>query len=200
MAATTKDGATKMVYPTPLYDGHTLLEPDSEFLELTLENVLFINDTVQELHEVSHMFSTKSIKNDAKGIKQFLKEIIRRSDCDRASIRLAVRYCRNIYGSFGSRTGNTGTLEFSHCVKRVFLSCLIITHKFINDSSFSMSSWSLISGLSKKDLSSMERWCLIKLDYNLYVPLETVSNPTVTKKRARSSSHEEQYAVKKLYA
>lgn len=99
---------------------------------------------------------------------KFLTEVLKRSKSNKLITILSCQYFKKIYQNLNESNINTNELpQFAKCSKRIFLSCLILSHKFINDNTFSMKTWSSISGLNSKDLSTMERWCLSKLDYNL---------------------------------
>lgn len=118
--------------------------------------------------EISRPLSNNKIDNSPQNILKFLNEVFKRSKCSKENAVLATFYFQKIYQS---NIGDEPSLpEFSRCSKRIFLSCLILSHKFLNDNTYSMKNWQIISGLHAKDLSLMERWCLGKLDYQLAVP------------------------------
>lgn len=119
---------------------------------------------------LSKMTSSKNI-NDSKinnsviSIKSFLIEILRRSKCNKNVVILATYY----FDKLLSENDYELFPVFAKCAKRIYLIYLIIAHKFLNDNTFSMKTWSNISGLNQKNLTDMERWCLNKLNYNLFI-------------------------------
>ncbi|QLQ80939.1 hypothetical protein HG537_0E02940 [Torulaspora globosa] len=110
--------------------------------------------------------STEKIRNEAVSVSSFVREVLKRSKSNTKSTVLAFTYFNKVYDSQSVRDKLP---EFARCSKRVFLSCLILANKFLNDNSFTMKTWSMISGLKQKDLCLMERWCLDRLDYKLLV-------------------------------
>lgn len=110
--------------------------------------------------------STDKIKNEVKSVGSFVREVLRRSESNTKITVLAFTYFNKVYDGQSSRDKLP---EFARCSKRIFLGCLILAHKFLNDNSFTMKTWNMISGLKQKDLCLMERWCLDRLDYKLLV-------------------------------
>ncbi|CAI4039448.1 hypothetical protein SMKI_08G1140 [Saccharomyces mikatae IFO 1815] len=126
------------------------------------------------LSEISRPLSNGKINNSSQNILKFLNEVFKRSKCSKENAVLATFYFQRIYQSH--KAGNESSLpEFSLCSKRIFLCCLILSHKFLNDNTYSMKNWQIISGLHAKDLSFMERWCLGRLDYELAVSYNDLS-------------------------
>lgn len=64
---------------------------------------------------------------------------------------------------------------FTRSLRKLYLCGVILAHKFIQDMTFSMKSWSRVTGLSAREISIMERWALRRMDYNLYVDVEGFS-------------------------
>lgn len=112
--------------------------------------------------------SNSKINNSFTTIKPFVTEILKRSKSNKLIAILASHYFKTIFSNLQEKQQDE-LPEFAKCSKRIFLSCLILSHKFVNDNTFSMETWSSISGLKSKDLSTMERWCLNKLGYNLFI-------------------------------
>ncbi|EDO14929.1 hypothetical protein Kpol_1005p17 [Vanderwaltozyma polyspora DSM 70294] len=112
-----------------------------------------------------------TINNSVNTIVPFIVEIIDRSKCNKNVLLLATYYFKQIYSlnPISTKNSKSPLPTFSHCAKRIFLCCLIISHKFLNDNTFTMKSWHCISGLPQTHLSLMERWCLTRLNYNLNV-------------------------------
>ena len=131
----------------------------------------FLLQMGKRLSMITTHLNNDLINNSIKTVIPFINEVIGRSKCSKQTILLAAVYFQNIYGvDIQAKMNKKFVLpEFVHCAKRTFLCCLIIAHKFLNDNTFTMKSWHLISGLSQKHLSMMERWCLMKLNYNLNV-------------------------------
>lgn len=121
------------------------------------------------LSALTSNFSNQRINNSKHLILVFLNEITRRSKSSQDVVISATYLFDRIYNVNLKNISMSKMPEFSRCSKRIFLCCLIIAHKFQNDSTFSMKTWSLISGLKAKDLASMERWTLSILNYNVWV-------------------------------
>lgn len=121
------------------------------------------------LSALTSNYSNQRINNSKHLILQFLTEIVRRSKSSHHVVIHATYLFHQLYTNGLKRVSMTGMPEFARCSKRVFLSCLILAHKFNNDSTFSMKTWGLISGLKVRDLATMERWALSIFDYKLYV-------------------------------
>ncbi|CAB4253808.1 similar to Saccharomyces cerevisiae YHR071W PCL5 Cyclin [Maudiozyma barnettii] len=120
------------------------------------------------------LITDSKINNSFNKNIKFLTEVLKRSKSNKLIAMLASHYFKQIYENLNSNKIND-LPEFAKCSKRIFLTCLILSHKFINDNTFSMKTWSSISGLPAKDLSTLERWCLHKLDYNLYVDIKEIA-------------------------
>lgn len=125
-----------------------------------------INEIAIMLSIKSEKYSTNTINNSLFAIKPFLTEISKRSKCSKETILLATVYTQKLYKL---NLVKEDIPQFALCGKRIFLSCLIIAHKFLNDNTFSMETWCLISGLKGEYITAMERWCLYKLDYQLNI-------------------------------
>lgn len=123
------------------------------------------------LSEISRPLSNGKINNSTHNILKFLNEVLKRSKCSKENAVLATFYFQKIHQSRGVRD-ESSLPEFSHCSRRIFLCCLILSHKFLDDNTYSMKNWQIISGLHAKDLSLMERWCLGKLNYELAIPYD----------------------------
>lgn len=153
-----------LAYQTPPYEPHKKCSCSSPKLSSSSEHII-IKIGLTLCRRTSSV-STEKIKNDIKSVTAFLREVVRRSKSNKKNAVLALSYFNKLYDS---QSAKVKLPDFARCAKRIFLSCLILAHKFLNDNSFNMKTWSLISGLTVKDLCLMERWCLDKLDYNLYI-------------------------------
>ncbi|CDO92595.1 unnamed protein product [Kluyveromyces dobzhanskii CBS 2104] len=121
------------------------------------------------LSALTSNFSNQRINNSKQLILHFINEVVKRSKTSQHVIIQATYLFDQIYSKKLKPVSITNMPEFARCSKRVFLSCLILAHKFNNDSTFSMKTWCLISGLKARDLASMERWTLSTLDYRLRI-------------------------------
>ncbi|EJS43437.1 pcl5p [Saccharomyces arboricola H-6] len=140
------------------------------------------------LSDISRRLSNSKINNSSQNILKFLNEVFKRSKCSKENAILATFYFQKIYQFHTSSEASLP--EFSHCSKRIFLCCLILSHKFLNDNTYSMKNWQIISGLHAKDLSLMERWCLGRLNYELAVPYSDLllwETNTLMKKRPHTA-------------
>ena len=114
-----------------------------------------------------------TITNTLTKNRAFVTEVLKRSKSNRLIALLAARYFKAIYAALQD-IPTSDLPEFAKCSKRIMLTCLILAHKYINDNTFSMKTWSSISGLNARDISTMERWCLHKMNYNLYVDVDDI--------------------------
>ncbi|SCU84804.1 LAMI_0C08944g1_1 [Lachancea mirantina] len=124
------------------------------------------------LSALTSNFSNHKINNSKQHVAAFLTTVLKRSRCSKAVTILATFYFHKLYSS--KLHSVVDLPEFSRCSRRIFLSCLILAHKYLNDRSFSMETWHCVSGLPSRDISSMERWCLNKLEYELFVTGEAL--------------------------
>ncbi|KAL6949892.1 hypothetical protein ACO0QE_000557 [Hanseniaspora vineae] len=104
----------------------------------------------------------------------FLHDVLKRSKTTKTCLILATYYYGLLIKQLDiAKQLTTSEMEMTeYCAKRKFYGCLILAHKYINDKTYNMESWSIISGkggLSKMDISKIEKWCLEKLNYELYV-------------------------------
>lgn len=150
-------------YQTPPYGENSLVE-SSPVLSSDSERNRFNELLVDRMALHLTINAKTTANNDFKSVRKFLKELLKRSQCDRRSALLAIAYLERIYQSVGEDND-----EFSRCAKKVYLICLIISCKFLNDKTLSLAGWRLICGLKPVEMSTMERWCLDKLDYHLYI-------------------------------
>lgn len=142
------------------------------------------------LSEISRPLSNGKINNSTHNILKFLNEVLKRSKCSKENAVLATFYFQKIYQPRDAQH-ESSLPEFSHCSRRIFLCCLILSHKFLNDNTYSMKNWQIISGLHAKDLSLMERWCLGKLNYELAVSYDELllwETNTLMKKKFHSGT------------
>ena len=166
------------------------------------------------LSALTSNFSNQRINNSKQLILHFINEVVKRSKSSQLVVIQATYLFHQIYTKALKPVSITDMPEFARCSKRVFLSCLILAHKFNNDSTFSMKTWCLISGLKPRDLANMERWTLSTLDYKLRIESSVlnkwyntvlsesfVSNPLLSsvssscRKRARSEFETEPYLL-----
>ncbi|SCU91460.1 LAME_0E12596g1_1 [Lachancea meyersii CBS 8951] len=127
---------------------------------------VLVNQVATVLSALTSKFSNHRVNNTKPHLVAYLTKVIKRTKCSKKIVLLSIFYFHKLYTR--KLDSITNLPEFSRCSKRVYLCCLILAHKFLNDQSFSMASWQKISGLSCKDISTMERWCLNKLDYELF--------------------------------
>lgn len=174
-----------LAYQTPPYESRRHNEAPSPESASSNSSELLINQIAKLLSRLTMNRCTTKIKNDSTLLNGFLKEVLKRSKCNKKVVLLSTLYFQKI----DSTVDEVEELpEFAKCSKRIFLSCLILAHKFLNDNTFTLKTWNLISGLNPKDLAYMERWCLGKLDYRLLVSenelcdLETSLLPIVRKR------------------
>ncbi|GAV53328.1 hypothetical protein ZYGR_0AI06120 [Zygosaccharomyces rouxii] len=151
-------------YQTPPY-GECKSVESSPKLSNNSERSVFNESLVDRMAVFLTLNTKTTAKDDFKSIRRFMKELLRRSQCNRRCALLAMAYVEKIYQNMGDE----GCDDFAKCVKKVYLSCLIISNKFLSDRTLSLRTWRLVSGLTPAEMSTRERWCLGKLDYHLYI-------------------------------
>ncbi|CEP62277.1 Pcl5p LALA0_S05e01860g [Lachancea lanzarotensis] len=156
---------------TPLGNGENVARPISPVFEpangiSVSKQGLLVNQAATLLSGLTSKFSNNRVNNTKQHLVAYLTEIIKRAKCSKKIVLLSTFYFHKLYAY--KLDSITNLPEFSRCSKRVYLCCLVLAHKFLNDQTFSMASWQRISGLPCKDLSTMERWCLTILDYELF--------------------------------
>lgn len=180
----------RLAYQTPPYEPRRACSFPPQSVSLYSEQLIAKITTV--LCQRTEKISTNKIKNEVKNVNEFLREVLRRSKSNRKTALVAFGYFQRIYDGHVS-SGKVP--DFARCSKRIYLSCLILAHKYLNDNSFTMKTWNMISGLSQSDLCLMEKWCLVRLDYRLSIAetdLKVLQDSLVTRKRARN---EEVYRI-----
>ncbi|SCV99479.1 LAFE_0A04060g1_1 [Lachancea fermentati] len=140
-------------------------KPTNVTIVHSTKQLRLINQIATILSALTSKFSNHRINNSKQHLIPFVTEVFRRSKCTKKVILLSMYYFHKLH-TFKLKS-ITNLPEFSRCAKRIYLSCLVIAHKFLNDQTFSMKTWQCISGLSSKDITTMERWCLGKLEYEL---------------------------------
>ena len=157
-----------LAYQTPPYE--TSLDNRIKRTPVGRKRSNSLSDLLNKINKLMMICTRDFQKNKINNSNiKFLTEVLKRSKSNKLITILSCHYFKNIYQNLNGLNVIANELpEFAKCPKRIFLSCLILSHKFINDNTFSMKTWSSISGLNSKDLSTMERWCLNKLDYNLF--------------------------------
>lgn len=157
----------------PAKNKHTeikIVDTSKKYTALIIHNISIL------LSKFTKNLQVGTIDNSVQSIRPFIIEILKRSKCNKTTTLLASYYVHKLYRS---QIDLTKLPEFAKCSKRIFLTCLIISHKFLTDNTYTMKTWSQITGLSVKVLNDMERWCLNKLNYGLYVKKELLQHWTL---------------------
>lgn len=137
---------------------------------------LIIHNTSHLLSNITKKLQVGKIDNSVETIRPFIIEILKRSKCNKVTTISASFYINKLYQN---QTDLNKLPEFAKCSKRMFLICLIISHKFLVDNTYSMKTWSHITGLPVKILNDMERWCLNKLNFKLFIEKDILQNWTL---------------------
>ncbi|CAL9732343.1 PHO85 cyclin-5 [Monosporozyma unispora] len=153
---------------------------------------LIIHNISRLLSNITQNLQVGKINNSVQTIRSFIIEILKRSKCNKMTTILASFYINKLYQN---QVDLNKLPEFAKCSKRMFLICLIISHKFLTDNTYSMKTWSHITGLPVKTLNNMERWCLNKLNYELFVKKDILQNWTINLSKdtlniIKSSTHQ----------
>lgn len=116
----------------------------------------------------SNFMSQKKTSNSLPRLLSFVREVSNRSNCNADTLLLATYYFDKLHLQRLNLLEHE-LPEFACCARRTFLTCLILAHKFTNDNTLRMETWHLITGLHTRDLITLERWILHKMDHDLYV-------------------------------
>ncbi|KAL3234876.1 PHO85 cyclin-5 [Nakaseomyces bracarensis] len=154
-------------YNTPPYELLNLPHQEAHEQVNLCDVVAFISDKMATVKQ------GKRINNSVASITGFLKEVMKRAQINKNILLLASIYFKNLVSSYKEELP-----DFACCGKRLLLVCLILAHKFSNDMTFSMRTWTQVSGLPTMSISIMERWCLKQLNYGLYINNETLASWT----------------------
>ena len=147
-----------------------IVDPSKKSIALIINNISIL------LSKFTRNLQVGKIDNSIQSIRKFIIEILKRSKCNKTTTLIASYYLNKLYQS---QTDLNKLPDFAKCSKRIFLTCLIISHKFLTDNTYTMKTWSQITGLSVKALNDMERWCLNKLNYGLFVKKELLQHWTL---------------------
>lgn len=173
------------VYQTPPRENVKQIQKQHELTHSKTINIvdpskastaLIIHNTSLLLSSITKDLQVGKINNSVETIRPFIIEILKRSKCNKMTTVSASFYINKLYQN---QTDLTKLPEFAKCSKRMFLICLIISHKFLVDNTYNMKTWSHITGLPVKMLNDMERWCLNKLNFELFIEKDILQNWTL---------------------
>lgn len=137
-------------------------------------------------------------------LRLYIQETLKRSRTSLSTLQTALLYLLRIKPKIGSiylnlsstsnSTSNSNlnsssnsssnsnpniiNIDSATCGRRMFLASLIVASKYLQDNNYSNNAWSKISGLSLKEINSIERRFLQLIVYNLYVSEEVFNNWT----------------------
>ncbi|VEU21908.1 DEKNAAC102909 [Brettanomyces naardenensis] len=163
--------------PLPLSGCATLCSAASSaapILSLTRElSIIFL---------ITRLIFVPRLSNPALGA--FVKTMLLRSKVSISVFRISILY---LFYYATRLKGTRGCLKKGFCIRRCWLSCLILASKYHEDCNYSFKAWSKLSGLSVVELQSNELKVLDVLGYDLNVDLNVFhylfgsfsnSNPT----------------------
>lgn len=107
-------------------------------------------------------------------LTSFVEKVLNQTRLPSSTVILAITYLakRLTYDTPISDDPNAPLIETSKLYEYLTMS-LILANKFLDDNTFTNTSWSDISGIARKDINVMERDWLWKTDYRLHVnPVE----------------------------
>lgn len=115
--------------------------------------------------------SVQSTAPVSPAFRKFVSQILTSTRLPRSTILLALHYLAARMTVMSSR--NEASRGSSGQVYRMLTIALLLGSKFLDDNTFQNRSWSDVSGLAVRELSTLEREWLIAMGYNLHVdPLE----------------------------
>ncbi|ORX94247.1 hypothetical protein K493DRAFT_199305, partial [Basidiobolus meristosporus CBS 931.73] len=101
--------------------------------------------------------------------RNFCRNVISHSDASPAIILLALKYLQK----FGKCASHPHGGDFSEA--KQFVVALILSHKMLEDCTYTNETWSQITGISCEELNSLERSFLATLQYDVHVTQEEFS-------------------------
>jgi hypothetical protein len=107
-------------------------------------------------------------------LRQFIREALRRSKTSLSTLQVAIYYLI-VTKPYLPKTDNVNEVADNDgkalfCGRRMFLTCLILASKYLQDRNYSATAWSKISGLKTDEISANERLFLQTVDWKLHVP------------------------------
>lgn len=99
-------------------------------------------------------------------LSSFVKEILIRAQTTFSTLQLALLYLLRVRLALAEHRRPV-------CARRMFLGCLIVAYKYLQDRTYSNVAWSRITGLSVLEITAVEAEVLGYIDYRLTVSEET---------------------------
>ncbi|KAL1923493.1 uncharacterized protein VTP21DRAFT_8473 [Calcarisporiella thermophila] len=103
-------------------------------------------------------------------LHQFIEVSLRRSHSTFAVFQLALLYLFRVKGRLDSHISDLPSQL--QCGRRIFVGCLILANKYLQDRNYSNKAWSKIVGLPKSEVNQLEISMLQLLDWKLFVGVD----------------------------
>jgi hypothetical protein len=94
-------------------------------------------------------------------LTKYVLALFQKTHISTSSIMLSLLYCYRL-------KLKTGTTDSQECLFKSYSGALILADSFLNDNAFSTKSWSIVTGLTKTDVSTLKREMLIQLNFELH--------------------------------
>eukprot|EP00123_Amoebidium_parasiticum_P000882 comp11799_c0_seq1/m.6408 comp11799_c0_seq1/g.6408 ORF comp11799_c0_seq1/g.6408 comp11799_c0_seq1/m.6408 type:complete len:277 (-) comp11799_c0_seq1:258-1088(-) len=133
-----------------------------------------MHDAAHELAQLSPAAETYTLPTTADDsapphahsmpLGSFITTLLRKGRVTRAVLITSLLYMHRY------STVQKSVLGCNHCI---FLGCIMLASKYVDDSSFKNRHWAMWAGLDTKYVCSLERYILEQFDYNLFVDVST---------------------------
>eukprot|EP00826_Nyctotherus_ovalis_P065138 TRINITY_DN9569_c0_g5_i1.p1 TRINITY_DN9569_c0_g5~~TRINITY_DN9569_c0_g5_i1.p1 ORF type:complete len:159 (-),score=38.52 TRINITY_DN9569_c0_g5_i1:159-635(-) len=118
--------------------------------------------------ESANVFSGKNIPTIS--LDNYIERLKLYINCENVTFSVALIYLQRV------QRKNENFLLTPYNVHRLFLSCVIVADKYLNDEFLKNSDYAQIGGVSNEELNALEHQLLKLLDFDLFVR-ETVNSP-----------------------
>jgi hypothetical protein len=123
------------------------------------------------------LWLTAPQSKDVLPLRSFVSEMLSRGQTTFATLQTALIYILRLrlYAPEHFRS-NPYTKQKPHpviCCRRMFLTCLVIAHKYLSDRAYLNSAWTKVTGLSVAEINFMEREVLRIINYKLEINEDT---------------------------
>ncbi|KAK9708193.1 hypothetical protein K7432_009777 [Basidiobolus ranarum] len=130
---------------------------------------LLANFVAHMVHQMWHQKANVKVGIPSITFRDFCKGVILRSEASPSVIFLGLKYVQRLTKHCPDIRGEEG----SEC--RLFVISLIISHKMLEDSTFTNQTWSELTLIPVEELNQMEAEFLHSIKYRLHMPEEEFS-------------------------
>ncbi|KAI8096615.1 uncharacterized protein BX664DRAFT_324410, partial [Halteromyces radiatus] len=113
--------------------------------------------------------------------KHFIKHFLKASRTRHSTLLIAIFYLFRLKPKLATvlTTAMPSDRPYYACGRRMFLSAVILAHKYQNDRTYRNTSWAALTGLPVEQITRSERLFLQLMDYQLYISKESYEQWTL---------------------